>query len=276
MRLDAYLAAAAARLSDSDSAQLDAELIVLKHLAKPRSFIFTWPEHQLDDALMAAIEPDLVRREAGEPVAHIIGEREFWSLPLKVNASTLIPRPDTESLVEAALALPLPANARVVDLGTGTGAIALALKSEMPGWQVEAVEFNPDAVALARSNAQALGLDVTVHHGSWFAPLAAKQFDLIISNPPYIDGDDHHLGQGDVRFEPLSALVAPNHGLADIEHIAAESVKHLNQGGFLMVEHGYDQGATVPPIFRNVGFTEVTLGQDYGGRDRFTLGHWQP
>ncbi|WP_298439940.1 peptide chain release factor N(5)-glutamine methyltransferase [uncultured Ferrimonas sp.] len=275
MRLDSWLAAACAQLPDSDSAQLDAELLLLKRLNKPRSFVFTWPEHPLDPPLLAQLEQDLQRRIRGEPIAHIIGEREFWSLPLQVNASTLIPRPDTESLVEAALALALPANARVVDLGTGTGAIALALKSEMAQWQVQAVEYSAEAAQLARTNAKALQLDVTVAQGSWFEPLAQQRFDLIVSNPPYIDPCDQHLSQGDVRFEPLSALIAANHGLADIEHIVAAARHHLNDGGYLLIEHGYDQGSAVAAIFTHAGFNGVTVGQDYGQRDRFTCGQWR-
>ncbi|GAA5186070.1 peptide chain release factor N(5)-glutamine methyltransferase [Ferrimonas gelatinilytica] len=280
VRIDQWLAEASARLahdksqSDPESPAVDAEVLLLHRLGKPRSFLFTWPEHLLDEAMQAQLAADLDRRFSGEPVAHITGERDFWTLTLESNPSTLIPRPETESLVEAALGLPLADEARVVDLGTGTGAIALALASERPHWQLEAVEYSAEAAALARRNAARLALPVTVHQGSWYAPLAGRRFDLIISNPPYIDPVDHHLEQGDVRFEPKSALIAANRGLADIEQIALEAPQHLTPGGVLMVEHGYDQGAAVRDLFTAAGLTEVKTGQDLGRRDRFTQGVW--
>ncbi len=273
MRLDAWLAEATARLAGrSDSPRLDAELLLLSRLGKPRSFLFTWPEHELAPALVTHLNGLLARREAGEPVAHLTGQREFWSLPLKVNATTLIPRPDTESLVEAALALGLPEDAEVVDLGTGTGAIALALKSEQPGWRITGVDRIADAAALARANSEALDLPITVHEGSWFEPLAGQRFDLVISNPPYIDPEDPHLDQGDVRFEPRSALTAEEHGLADIRYLARAAQSHLKPGGVLMVEHGWDQGAAVRSLFTEAGLERVTTGRDLGDRERFTLG----
>lgn len=277
MRIDAWLAQASARLNQaeqpSDSPRLDAELLLLHLLDKPRSFLFAWPDKTLDEAQLVQLEHLLARREAGEPVAHLTGQREFWTLSLQVNASTLIPRPDTESLIDAALGLGLPEDAAVVDLGTGTGAIALALKSECPSWQVSAVDRIEDAVVLARRNSEQLALPVAVHQGSWFEPLAGERFHLVVSNPPYIDPQDHHLDQGDVRFEPRSALVADDHGLADIRHLANTAPDHLYPGGVLMVEHGYDQGESVRKIFTDAGFTRVRTGQDLGQRDRFTLGY---
>ncbi|GAA4876738.1 peptide chain release factor N(5)-glutamine methyltransferase [Ferrimonas pelagia] len=278
MRIDYWLAQASQRLassgsqSDPDSPAIDAEVLLLSLLGKSRSFLFTWPEHALNAEQLSALEHQLQRRYAGEPVAHITGEREFWTLSLRTNASTLIPRPDTESLVEAALALPLPADAKVVDLGTGTGAIALSLASERPAWQVSAVEYSPQAAQLARANAERLDLAVPVYQGSWFEPLAGMRFDLIISNPPYIDPADHHLDEGDVRFEPKSALIADNHGLADIEHLASHCASYLNDGGVLMVEHGYDQADAVQRIFVEAGLGAVETGRDLGRRDRYTMG----
>ncbi len=280
VRIDRWLAEARARLaepgsqSDPESPAIDAEVLLLHRLGKPRSFLFTWPEHPLDPEMQTQLAGDLARRFAGEPVAHITGERAFWTLSLESNASTLIPRPETESLVEAALALTLPSTAEVVDLGTGTGAIALALASEQPRWRIEAVEYSAPAAELARRNAARLALPVTVHQGSWYGPLAGRRFDLIISNPPYIDPVDHHLDQGDVRFEPKSALIADNRGLADIEQIAAGAPGHLHPGGVLMVEHGFDQGDAVRRIFTEAGLVRVTTGQDLGRRDRFTQGVW--
>ena len=200
--------------------------------------------------------------------------QEFWSLPLKVSPSTLIPRPDTECLVEVALSLPLPAKARVLDLGTGTGAIALALASEHSGWQVSACDTVEEAVALASENARALGLAVSVVRSHWFDDLPPGSFDLIVSNPPYIKEGDHHLGEGDVRFEPGSALVSGVDGLDDIREIVTRAPDWLAGKGWLLVEHGYDQAAAVQALFRARGFESVESRQDYGQRDRMTLGRW--
>jgi len=215
----------------------------------------------------------LSRRKAGEPVAHLTGEREFWSLPLYVSAATLIPRPDTECLVEHALAR-LPATAcRILDLGTGTGAIALALASERPDCQVTAVDVMPDAVALALRNAARLGFNnVKIQQSSWFDALVGQQFDMIVSNPPYIDECDPHLSQGDVRFEPLTALVAAEEGLADIAHIVTVSRQYLTAGGWLLIEHGWTQAEAVRSLFTQAGYERVETCQDYGGNDRLTLG----
>lgn len=220
-RIDALLARAQARIH-SDSARLDAELLLCHVLARPRSYLFTWPERTLTDAQLEAFETLLARRERGEPVAHLTGRREFWKLELEVSADTLIPRPDTETLVEAALELLPEEPRRVADLGTGTGAIALALASERPAWQLVATEKVAAAAALARRNRDRLGLaNVEILQGSWCEPLAGH-FDMIVSNPPYIDPQDPHLTQGDVRFEPRSALVAEDAGLADIRLIAEQ------------------------------------------------------
>ena len=213
------------------------------------------------------------RRCGGEPVAYLTGVREFWSLQLKVSPATLIPRPETELLVETALSLSLPANARILDLGTGTGAIALALASEKSGWQITAVDCVDAVVELATENAQTLALDnVCVLKSNWFENVAGEQFDLVISNPPYIDPDDRHLTQGDVRFEPKSALVAAQLGLGDLVLIAEQAVDHLQPGGWLLMEHGFDQGGAVAELMQLSGYTEVTVLQDLSGRDRATLG----
>jgi release factor glutamine methyltransferase len=211
---------------------------------------------------------------AGRPVAHLLGQQEFWSLPLKVSASTLIPRPDTECLVEVALDLPLPQQARVLDLGTGTGAIALALASEHPGWRISACDAVAEAVALARDNADALGLSVSVVQSTWFSELTPGRFDLIVSNPPYIPDSDHHLTEGDVRFEPASALVSGSDGLDDLRLIVNEAPDWLVEDGWLLVEHGFDQAGAVAGLFRARGFKAVETRQDYGNRDRMTLGRW--
>lgn len=259
--------------SISATPRLDIEVLLCHVLEKPRSFLFAWPDEVLTEQQEVIFSALLERRKQGEPVAHLTCVREFWSLPLQVNSSTLIPRPDTELLVEVALQLPLPERASVVDLGTGTGAIALALASEKPLWKITATDLQIDAVALAERNRAALGLgNVSVLQSNWFENLADQKFDLIVSNPPYIDPLDPHLSQGDVRFEPRTALIAVNNGLADIEVIASGAVHKLNAGGWLVVEHGYDQGEAVRKIFSESGFDSVETHQDLAGNDRITLG----
>lgn len=265
---------AAQLVNVSDSPRLDVELLLCHLLDKNRTFLMTWPETELSAAQSDAFHAAFVRRERGEPLAHIIGVREFWSLPLKVNASTLIPRPDTEVLVEVALSLPLPnLNAQVLDLGTGTGAIVLALASEKPEWFLTGLDKSVDAVALANANREQLQLlNTQFTISDWFGAVAQQQFDLILSNPPYIDPTDEHLQQGDVRFEPLSALIAPNKGLADLEWIVAQAPQYLNSQGWLVVEHGYDQAAAVRALFNAAGFQQVQTRKDYGDNDRVTYG----
>lgn len=262
------------QLAGGESPALDADVLLCHVLNKPRSFLLAWPEFDVSARQQAELAALISRRRAGEPVAHLTGQREFWTLMLEVTPDTLIPRPDTEILVEAALARLPGRPARVVDLGTGTGAIALSIKSERPADTVLAVEFNPQAAALARRNAARLELEVEVREGSWLTPLAGLTFDMIVSNPPYIDAADPHLAEGDVRFEPLSALVADDAGLADIRHIAGSAPAHLVAGGWLLVEHGWQQGEAVHSVFTDNGFEQVTTLRDYGGQDRVTLGQW--
>ncbi|WP_417714789.1 peptide chain release factor N(5)-glutamine methyltransferase [Pseudoalteromonas obscura] len=256
----------------SDSPKLDAEVLLLHILDKPRSYLFTWPEVELTEQHQQLFKEYIARRLQGEPVAHITGEREFWSLSFYVNNSTLIPRPDTETLVEYALGLALPEQAKVLDLGTGTGAIALSLASEMPNWQVWAVDYSHDAVALAVRNQQRHGLNnVTIAQSDWFSNVPEQLYDLIVSNPPYIECDDVHLKQGDVRFEPLSALVAPENGYADIRHIASQARKYLRPEGFILVEHGFEQGCGVREIFAQMDYRNILTIKDMAGCDRVTL-----
>ena len=269
-----------ATLASGESPRADADALLCHLLSCRRSYLMTWPERTLDATQQATLQAWLVRRLAGEPIAHLIGEREFWSLPLKVSPATLIPRPDTELLVEQALSR-LPAGpCRVLDLGTGTGAIALALKSERPDADIWALDLMPGAVALARENSQTLSLPLTLLAGSWFAPLAElatpPRFDLIVSNPPYIDPDDEHLAQGDVRFEPRSALVADEQGLADLRQIVAQSPDYLQAGGWLLLEHGWQQGDAVRNLLSQQGYQGVATVRDYGDNERVTLGCWHP
>ena len=265
-------------LAGGESPRADADVLLCHLLGCRRSYLMTWPERELDAAQQATLQGWLARRLNGEPIAHLVGEREFWSLPLKVSPATLIPRPDTEVLVEQALTRIPQGPCAVLDLGTGTGAIALALKSERPEVDVWAVDRMADAAALARENSAALGLPIEVRDGSWFEPLGepdrdnTPRFAVIVSNPPYIDGADPHLEQGDVRFEPRSALVADDAGLADIRHIVAHAPAYLLPDGWLLLEHGWDQGEAVRQLLRDGGYREVATVRDYGDNDRVTLG----
>ncbi|RVU31265.1 peptide chain release factor N(5)-glutamine methyltransferase [Rheinheimera riviphila] len=231
----------------------------------------------LSDAELALLADALQRRLQGEPLAYITGRWWFWDLELEVAPCTLIPRPDTELLVEQALALSLPTKAKVLDLGTGTGAIALALAKAKPDWQLYAVDFNADAVALAQRNQQRLQLhNCQIFQSDWFSAVAGQgvdlRFDLIVSNPPYIDAEDPHLQQGDVKFEPLSALVAPMAGLADLQHICQQAPEFLTNGGWLWLEHGYQQAEAVQQLLQTAGFSEVSSRRDYAGQWRISGG----
>ncbi|SEI56477.1 release factor glutamine methyltransferase [Pseudomonas linyingensis] len=264
-----------AALPDSPSPRLDAELLLAHVLGKPRSYLRTWPEHEPSVAQCAAFAALLERRRSGEPVAYLLGQQGFWSLDLEVAPHTLIPRPDTELLVETALALLPGGSVRVLDLGTGTGAIALALASERPAWQVLGVDRVPEAVALAERNRARLKLgNVRFVESRWFAALAGQRFAMIVGNPPYIAAEDPHLREGDVRFEPASALVAGRDGLDDIREIVAQAPEHLEPAGWLLLEHGYDQGEAVRALFAARGFTAVDSRRDLGGNERITLGRW--
>ncbi len=258
----------------SDTAHIDAELLMLKVIHKERSFIFAHPEYEIDASEVRKFHALLERRLLGEPVAHLIEEREFWSLPLKVNKHTLIPRPDTEILVEKVLEF-LPAEScRVLDLGTGTGAIALSIARERGDCEVVAVDVVAEAVALAKENAENLKIkNVSILKSDWFSVVEGK-FACIVSNPPYIDAQDEHLNVGDVRFEPHSALVAENQGFSDIELIVHQAKQYLLPEGGLFIEHGWQQGKNVREIFCNSGYQDVTTYQDYGGNERVTYGKW--
>ncbi|MEL4016164.1 peptide chain release factor N(5)-glutamine methyltransferase [Dryocola clanedunensis] len=270
-----WLKQAIARLTESESPRRDAEILLGFITGKARTFILAFGETVLTTAQEQQLDELLSRRLRGEPVAHLVGEREFWSLPLRVSPVTLIPRPDTECLVEQALARMPDEPCAVLDLGTGTGAIALALASERPDCSVTALDLIPEAVELARENADRLGItNIRVLQSDWFSVLNSQRFSIIVSNPPYIDREDPHLAQGDVRFEPLSALVADNHGLADLHTLITSSRQHLEPGGWLLLEHGWQQAQQVRQLFSAAGFAEVETCQDYGGNDRLTLGRY--
>ncbi|EKF74152.1 methyltransferase [Alcanivorax hongdengensis A-11-3] len=271
MRIDAALRQARSRLEGSPSAALDAQLLLCHVLGQTRTWLFTWPERELNADQLARFQSLLARRENGEPVAHLTGEREFFGRPFRVTADTLIPRPDTETLIDLALGLPLAEDARVVDLGTGSGAIGITLALEQPGWQVTLVDLSEAALQVAQTNAHELGATVICQPGSWLAPCEGR-FDLIVSNPPYIEDNDRHLQEGDVRFEPRSALVAGQQGLADLATIIQQASDKLVDGGWLLLEHGFEQGEAVRALLADAGFGQVRTETDLGGNDRVTLG----
>lgn len=265
----------AAELPDSPSARVDAELLLAHALGKSRSYLHTWSDREVEADAAARFAASLERRRAGEPVAYILGQQGFWSLDLKVAPHTLIPRPDTELLVETALALLPGGPARVLDLGTGSGAIALALASERPAWQVTGVDRIDEAVALAEDNRSRLGLhNASFAASHWFDGLGGERYGLIVSNPPYIARDDHHLGEGDVRFEPSSALVSGVDGLDDICTIIAQAPEHLAAPGWLLLEHGFDQAEAVRELLSARGFAEVHSRRDLANHERISLGRW--
>ncbi|WP_432462922.1 peptide chain release factor N(5)-glutamine methyltransferase [Agarivorans sp. QJM3NY_33] len=261
-------------LFNGESPQIDARVLLQYVLQCEPAYLMTWPERHLTQAQWDDYQYWVFKRQGGQPVAYITGLREFWSLPLKVSAATLIPRPDTEVLVELSLKkVTNQADTEIVDLGTGTGAIALAIASELPLAKVYACDVRLDAVELARENAQGLDLErVDIRQGSWFSPFEGQRFNLIVSNPPYIDPQDPHLQQGDVRFEPSSALTAELRGLADIQHIISSAQAYLKPGGWLLLEHGFDQKEAIQQRLTAEGFVQVFTAQDYGGMDRVSGG----
>jgi release factor glutamine methyltransferase len=267
MRIDALLRESRAQLDAGEAEHLLAHLI-----ERTPAWLFAHGDAMLDDDTAAAFRALVERRRAGEPVAYLVGRRGFWTLDLDVGPATLIPRPETELLVELALARIAP-HAAVADLGTGSGAIALSLASERPGARIVATDASSAALEVARGNAKRLGLDrVEFRHGDWYAALADERFDVIASNPPYIAEGDAHLRRGDLRHEPPSALASGADGLDAIRIIAAGAHRHLQPGGWLLVEHGHDQGDAVRGLFSAAGLHDVSTARDLENRDRVTLG----
>lgn len=267
------LSAAVPRLQGVD-ARAEAELLLAGALGRDRSWLYAHGDARPDDAERARFEGWIARRRRGEPVAHLLGHREFWSLPLLVSADTLIPRPDTECLVELALdRIDAGADAEVLDLGTGSGAIALAISRERPRALVVAVDRDARALEIAQRNGARLGLDrIQFLQGDWFSPVRGRQFALIASNPPYLAADDPHLDEGDLRFEPRDALVSGHDGLDAIRRIVADAPGHLEANGWLLIEHGWTQAAAVRSLFEQRGFHEVRTWPDLEGRDRVSGG----
>ncbi|WP_118800376.1 peptide chain release factor N(5)-glutamine methyltransferase [Haemophilus haemolyticus] len=291
MNYKEWLAQAIADLAQknpTENSKIDA-LVLLQHATgKSRTQILAFDDTEIDEKVRLNLTALLDRRLKGEPIAYILGEKEFWSLTLNVSEGTLIPRPDTEILVEKALQIALekleknPQHFRILDLGTGTGAIALALASELSpicqkrqiSLEIIGVDLMPDVVELAQSNAERNKLNVQFLQSRWFENITG-QFDLIVSNPPYIDAQDEHLRQGDVRFEPLSALVANDAGYADLRHIIELAPSYLNSNGALLLEHGWQQGEKVRSIFQENHWEMVETVRDYGDNERVTLGFWK-
>jgi release factor glutamine methyltransferase len=266
------LAAATQRLGE----RVDAEALLIHLLAKPRSWLIAHATDALTPDVVATYTALVDRRASGEPVAYITGRRGFWSLDLEVTTDTLIPRPETERLVELALErLPLERASTVADLGTGSGAIALAIAQERPQAQVAATDTSSAALLVAQRNAQRLQLArVRFLHGDWLAALGDEQLDLIVSNPPYIENDDPHLSQGDLRFEPVGALASGRDGLHDIRQIVLQARAHLRRGGWLLLEHGWQQGRAVRELLDHAGYADAFTAQDLESRDRVSGGYW--
>lgn len=259
----------------SESAKIDTELLLAFCLNKNTTFLLTWPEQTLTQAQQIQFESLLKLRHAGHPIAHLIGFKEFWGLNFKVTPDTLIPRPDTEILVETALEKTKnQQEGAMLDLGTGTGAIICALKSERPNAKAMATDFDQAALEVAQTNAKLLRLEIDFLQGSWFEPVLERKFNCIVSNPPYIEQNDQHLQQGDVRFDPITALTSGHDGLDDLTTIIAQAPSYLVPDGWLLVEHGYNQAEAVAELMKQAGLQSVELIYDYGNNPRVTCGQY--
>lgn len=262
------------RLTNSTSPKCDAEILLTFVLKTRLSWIYAFDDKFLTKEQILKLEALLVQRISGKPIAYIIGESEFWSLPIKVSNVTLIPRPETELLVEIALDYLVKKSGGVIlDMGTGTGVIALALATELKNYTIHGTDRILSAVKLARKNAGLLSINnVFFFHSYWFNNLFHHEYDMIVSNPPYIDLHDEHLKQGDIRFEPLSAIVAGNQGISDLDILIKESQKWLKIGGFLLLEHGWKQGKIVQLLMSINGYSKISTYLDYSGNQRVTCG----
>ena len=259
----------------ADLPHLEAELLLCHVVGKPRTWVVAWPEKRLTERELASFMELVERREEGAPVAYLTGKREFWSLTLKVTPDTLIPRPETELLVETVLErFADRPTLRIVDMGTGSGAIALAIAKEKPEWEVIATDISEAALAVARDNAHEHNIkNIRFLQGDWYDALPPEtHVDVIVSNPPYIAGTDPHLQQGDVRFEPRGALASGSEGLDDIRKLLPGAIVHLKDGGCIFVEHGNTQGSAVRELMRHFGYHGVESLRDLEGHERVTLG----
>lgn len=263
-------------LSSSPSAQIDAEILLAHTLGTSRTFLYTYPEKELKDSQIKIYQELVAKRSQGIPIAYLTGNREFWSLNLRVSPETLIPRPETELLVDITLTLlDKHSSASILDLGTGSGAIALALASERPHWHILACDINEAAVNIARQNAADLGLsNIQILHSDWFTAINFQQFNAIVSNPPYIAESDPHLKQGDLRFEPRKALASGVSGLESLSQIINQSYERLVPGGLLLLEHGFQQKNDVGSLLQENGYINIHCWQDLQGNDRVS-GGWR-
>ncbi len=266
-------------ISASESPLLDAEILLCLTLDIDRSYLRAWPEKNLSPEQNSHFVALLQKRLSGVPIAYITGRREFWSRDFEVNRDVLIPRPDTELLIELALQrIPERQSYRLIDLGTGSGIIAITLAAERPNSEVIATDCSTGALTLARRNAHKHNVrNIQFVQSDWFEAISESvQFNLVVCNPPYIADNDPHLTEGDVRFEPLSALIADNHGLSDIERIAADARRHLPTQGHLLIEHGYNQQNQVQAIFSQLDYHNIVTYRDLSGQPRVTYGQWRP
>jgi release factor glutamine methyltransferase len=263
-------------LVESDSARLDAEILLCSVLKCERTYLYTHPERALSKVEINSFNELIVLRTAGHPIAHLIQKKEFWSLELKVTNDTLIPRPETEVLVEAALnCIPKESSCSVLELGTGTGAISIAIASDRRLANITATDIKEYALQIAQLNAESHQLNnIAFEKADWFDLKNINTYDLIVSNPPYISIDDPHLRQGDVRFEPESALVSGIEGLDDIYIIIAGAKKYLNTNGWLLLEHGYQQGKAIRQLLKENNFSSISTLKDYSNLDRVSIGQW--
>jgi len=260
----------------SETAALEADLLLCFVLNKPRTHLIAWPEAALSHDQLAQFLRFVEQRASGVPLAYLLGEKEFWGERFSVTADTLIPRPETELLVAAALeVLPSQAAFNVLDLGTGSGAIAVSIAKQRPHCYVVAVDFSDKALSIAKKNGQRQKLtNIEFVHSDWFSELTQTHYQVIVANPPYVSADDPHLVSGDIRFEPQAALVAEDHGLAALRHIIKQAGQYLDSGGWLMLEHGWDQGQNVQTLLTANHYQNVTLSEDLAGLDRMSMGQW--
>jgi len=267
-----HLASSEQAFVESSTPRLDSEVLLAHVLNKPRSWLHAWPEKSLESESAEQFESLVRERQAGKPIAYILGQREFWSLPFIVNEHVLIPRPETELLVEILLsALPKALATTVLELGTGSGAVALSIAKERPFWEITAVDISSEALVIAQQNAEALGIDtVGFIQSDWFSSVPAQKFDVIISNPPYIADDSPYLVEGDVQHEPRKALISGPDGLDDIRKISRDALNYLKPEGLLCLEHGYDQGEVVREILKVAGYCNIRTQKDLQGLDRMT------
>jgi len=256
----------------SASARLDAEVLLSTAIGCDRAYMVAHPAKLGDKSQLTHFDALLSRRQQGEPIAYILGQKEFWSLPIKTTSNTLIPRPETEHLVEQALArLPIESDALIFDLGTGSGAVAIAIAAERPDTKIIAVDLCAKALAVAEENASTLALyNISFLQGNWYTPLGDLRANLIVCNPPYVPDDDPHLDRGDIAHEPVLALRGGKDGMEEIEKIARGGKQHLQAKGSLIMEHGFDQGTAVQACLKAHGYLNIATTQDYSGLDRIT------